>query len=136
MISKKVPHTYIQHGNPRFFALFVPVRSTFEDTEIDAHNFYIFSENGYCWLQMTHVEKSYVLNQLGNGFFKTRHILEVDEPMPAFRDPLVPTDSWIQGSADRGFALETIKESLGLNICYLSEIVREEKALRETEQNE
>ena len=57
--------------------------------------------------------------------------------MPAFRDPLVPTDSWIQGSADRGFALETIKEALGLNLIYLSEIVREEKALRkETEQDE
>ena len=135
MISKKVPHTYIQHGT-RFFALFMRVRSTYEDTEIDAHNFYIFDEKGYCWLQMIHVEKSYVLNGLGNGFFKTRHILEVDEPMPAFRDPLIASDSWIQGSADRGFALETIKESLGLNLTYLSEIVQAEKALRETEQNE
>ena len=129
MISKQVPHTYIQHGT-RFFALFVYVRSTYEDVEIDAHNFYIFDEKGYCWLEMIHVEKSYVLNQLGNGFFKTRYIIEVDEPMPAFRDPLVPTDSWIQGNADRGFALETIKESLGLNICYLSEILSAEKVLR------
>ena len=136
MISKKVPHTYIQHGT-RFFALFVCVRSTYEDTEIDAHNFYIFSENGNCWLEMIHVDKSYVLNQLGNGFFKTRHILEIDEPMPAFRDPLIASDSWIQGSADKGFALETIKNALGLNLAYLSEIVRAEKALRkETEQDE
>ena len=135
MISKKVPHTYIQQGT-RFFALFVYVRSTYENTEIDAHNFYIFSENGNVWLEMIHVDKSYVLNQLGNGFFKTRHIIEVDEPMPAFRDPLIASDSWIQGSADKGFALETIKESLGLNILYLSEIIREEKALRETEQHE
>ena len=101
MISKKVPHTYIQHGT-RFFALFVSVRSAYEDVEIDAHNFYIFSENGNCWLEMIHVEKSYVLNGLGNGFFKTRHIFEVDEPMPAFRDPLIASDSWIQDSADRG----------------------------------
>ena len=136
MISKKIPHTYIQHGT-RFFALFVYVRSTYEDTEIDAHNFYIFSENGNCWTCMIHVDKSYVLNQLGNGdLFKTRHILEVDEPMPAFRDPLIASDSWIQGSADKGFALETIKEALGLNILYLSEIVQAEKALRETEQSE
>lgn len=135
MISKNVPPTYIQHGT-RFFALFVSVRSTYEDTEIDAHNFYVFSESGSCWVEMIHVDKSYVLNQLGNGFFKTRHIIEVDEPMPAFRDPLVPTDSWIQGSADRGFALETLKEALGLNIVYLSEIVREEKALRKEQQNE
>ena len=135
MISKKVPHTYIQDGT-RFYALFMRVQETYEDTEIDAHNFYIFSESGSCWLEMIHVDKSYVLNQLGNGFFKTRHILEVDEPMPAFRDPLVPTDSWIQGSADRGFALETIKEALGLDLTYLSEIVREEKALREEQQSE
>ena len=82
-------------------------------------------------LRLIHVDKSYVLNGLGNGFFKTRHILEVDEPMPAFRDPLVPTDSWIQGSADRGFALETIKEVLDLNLIYLSEIVREESEIGE-----
>lgn len=123
MISKKVPHTYIQHGT-RFYALFMQVQETYEDTKIDAHNFYIFSESGSCWLEMIHVDKTYVLNGLGNGFFKTRHILEVDEPMPAFRDPLIASDSWIQGSADRGFALETIKETLGLNLTcltYLSE---------------
>ena len=140
MISKQVPHTYIQQGI-RFFALFVPVQETFKhegvEKIVDAHNFYVFSENGSCWLEMIHVDKSYVLNQLGNGFFKTRRILEVNEPMPAFRDPLIASDSWIQGSADKGFALETIKESLGLNLTYLSEIVRAEKALREeTEQNE
>ena len=140
MISKQVPHTYIQHGT-RFFALFVYVREIFKregvEKVVDAHNFYIFDENGYCWTSMLHVEKSYVLNELGNGFFNTRWILEITEAEPVVRRPLVASDRWIQGSADRGFALETIKNALGLNITYLIEIVREEKALREeTEQNE
>ena len=54
--------------------------------------------------------------------------------MPAFRDPLIASDSWIQGSADKGFALETIKNALGLNLAYLSEIVRAEKTLRKEQQ--
>ena len=47
MISKQVPHTYIQHGT-RFFALFVYVQETFKQADVekvvDSHNFYIFSE--------------------------------------------------------------------------------------------
>lgn len=135
MISKQVPHTYIQHSI-RFFALFVSVRSTSEGVKRNAHNFYIFDENGFCWLQMIHIEKSYVLDGLGNGFFKTRPILEIEDAHPGFRNPLIESDIWIQGSSDRGFALETIREALGLNITYLREIVRAEKALREEQQKE
>lgn len=123
MISKQVPHTYIQHST-RFFALFVRLRSTDEDTEIDAHNFYIFDEKGYCWLQMIHVEKSYVLNQLGNGFFQTRHILEIEDPLPAYQFPSVDSDAWIQRSIDRGYALEIIREGLGLNLIYLTQLMK------------
>jgi len=128
MISKKVPHTYIQHGI-RFFAMFLPIQSTVLiegiQKRIDAHNFYIFSEAGFCWLEMKHVDIKYVLNQLGTGFFKTRTCIFIDTPIPAYRDPLIVQDPWIQGSADRGYALEAIREGLGLNLTYLSQIFEE-----------
>ena len=125
-ISKNVPHTYIQYGT-RFFGLLFPVQETVKqegvEKVIDAHNFYVFSENGFCWLELIHVDESYVLNQLGNGFFKTRHIIEIDAPMPAYRDPIVETDEWIQGNSDRGYALEIIREGLGLNLTYLKPVL-------------
>ena len=87
MMSKNVPHTYTQHGS-RFFALFLPVREVFKidgvEKIVDAHNFYVFSENGICWLEMIHVDKSYVLDQLGDGFFRTRLVIVIDAPMPAY----------------------------------------------------
>lgn len=125
---KNMQHTYIQHGM-KFFAFIEPVLSKREvDGEIyvtDAHNFYVFDEKGYCWLQMLHVEIRYVMNQLGNGFFKTRVIYTIDEPVDAFRDPIVKSDEWIQGSADKGYALETIRESLGLDFQYLTALMKE-----------
>ena len=75
---------------------------------------------------MIHTNKSRVLNELGNGFFQTRHILEVDEPMPAFRNPLIASDSWIQGSADRGYAVEIIREGLGINFQCLTGLIGKE----------
>ena len=129
MLSENVPHTYIQHGS-RFFALFIPVREVFKidgvEKIVDAHNFYVFSENGICWLEMIHVDKSYVLNQLGDGFFRTRLVIVIDAPMPAYRDPIVASDQWIQGSADRGFALEIIREALGLDFQCLTDLIGKE----------
>lgn len=126
---KNMQHTYIQDGT-KYFAFIEPVRSAYEvgeETHItDAHNFYVFDEKGWCWLQMLHVEITYVMNQLGNGFFKTRTIYTINELVDAFRKPVVGTDEWIQGSADRGFALETIREALGLNLQYLTAIMEED----------
>ena len=120
--------TYTQHGEA-FFAFVEPVSQNQKDgtQPIAAHNFYIFDASGFCWLQMQHVEIKFVLNQLGNGFFKTRTIYTIDTPAEAFRHPIVATDEWIQGVADRGFALETIQNSLGLNLQYLTKIMEIEK---------
>ena len=125
---KNMQHTYIQQGD-KFFAFIEPVLSKQEVGETthitDAHNFYIFDAKGFCWLQMLHVEIKFVLNQLGNGFFKTRVIYTIDAPVDAFRDPIVASDEWIQGSADKGFALETIREALGLDLQYLTALMEE-----------
>ena len=125
---KNMDHTYIQHGI-KFYAFIEPVFSRREvDGEIcviDAHNFYIFDEKGFCWLQMTHVEIKYVMNELGNGFFKARVAYTIDAPVDAIRKPIVRSDEWIQGSADKGYALETIREALGLDIQYLTALMGE-----------
>ena len=133
-ISRKVPHTYIQHG-VRFYAMLIPVQGPLRDTSgaqmwIDAHNWYIFDEYGDCWDNKIHIDRKRILNEYGNGFFKDRVLLEIDAPMPAFRDPLDANTPWIQGSADKGYALETIQQTLGLNITLLREICRAEQELR------
>lgn len=33
---------------------------------------------------------------------------------------IVASDTWINGSADKGYALEIIRETLGLNLEYLT----------------
>lgn len=134
MISKKVPHTYIADG-VRYFALLCPVETELANGKsVQAYNFFIFDEEGYCWLQMIHTTLSFIY-QLGDGVLQTRWVLEV-ENKDWTNTPLVPSDTWIEGQPDRGYALEIIREGLGLNLVYLSEIVREEKALRKEQQNE
>ena len=74
---------------------------------------------------MLHVEIQYVLNELGNGFFKKRIAYTIDDPVSAFRKPIVESDEWIQGSFDKGYALETIREALGLDLQYLTALMEE-----------
>ena len=130
---KKMQHAYIQ-GGEKFYAFIEPVLSKREVGPeefviTDAHNFYLFDAQGYCWLQMIHVELEYVLDHLGNGFFRTRYIYTIDTPVASFRIPTVASDEWIQGSADRGFAIETIRGSLGLNLTYLTRLIEEDSSI-------
>ena len=126
---KNMQHTYRQSGR-KFFAFVVPVFNEREENGerhvVNAHNFCIFDERGWCWLEMLHVDINYVLSQLGNGFFKTRTIYTIDAPIDAFRKPIVENDKWIQGNFDRGYALETIREGLGLNLTYLTGMIKGE----------
>ena len=134
MISKKVPHTYIADGM-RYFALICPVETELASGKsVRAYNFFIFDEEGYCWLQMIHTTQNFIY-QLGNGVLQTRWVLEVQNE-DWTNTPVVPSDEWVNGHADRGYALEILREGLGLNLTYLSGIVREKKALREEQQNE
>ena len=134
-ISRKVPHTYIQHG-VRFYAMLIPVQGPFRDTSgaqmwIDAHNWYIFDEYGDCWDNKIHIDRKRILNEYGNGFFKDRVLLEIDAPMPSLPRPRsMPTPPGSKGSADKGYALETIQQTLGLNITLLREICCAEQELR------
>lgn len=119
-------NTYTQHGK-KFFAFLEPIRSEREvgqETHVtDAHNWYIFDADGWCWDCKRQIDLKLVLNEYGNGFFKERVVYTIDEPVDAFRKPIVETDEWIQGSFDKGYALETIRESLGLNIQYLTQLM-------------
>ena len=120
MISKKVPHTYIQEGI-RYYALIRECEITTENGTVSAVNFYIFDERGYVWLQMTHTTHSFI-NQLGNGLLQDRYVLEADDTTWDTR-PLVDSTEWIEGVPDRGYALEIIREGLGLNLAYLTALM-------------
>lgn len=119
--SENVPHAYIQDGI-RYYALMCEVETTTADgTTISAFNFYVFDEKGYLWLQLTHTMRSFIY-QLGNGLFLQRPILMVDDTTWT-TSPIVGSDTWINGSADRGYAMEIIRESLGLNFGYLTALM-------------
>lgn len=120
-ISKNVPHAYIQDGI-RYYALMREVETTTADgNEIFAFNFYVFDQEGYVWLQVTHTMRSFIY-KLGSGLFLQCPILIVDDATWSTR-PNVESDTWINGSADRGYAMEIICESLGLNFGYLTAIM-------------
>ena len=123
MISKKVPHTYIQEGI-RYYALLRECKITTEDDKsVSAVNFYIFDERGYVWVQMTHTTHAFI-KQFSYEMLENRHVLEVDDTTWDTR-PLVNSDTWIEGVPDRGYALEIIREGLGLNLAYLTALTEE-----------
>ena len=123
MISKKVPHTYIQEGI-RYYALVRECKITTENGKrVTAVNFYIFDESGYVWLQMTHTTHSFI-KKLGNGLFKNCHVLEVDDTTWQTR-PNVESDTWIDGVPDRGYAIEVIRDGLGLSLECLTALMED-----------
>ena len=127
MISKKVPHTYIQDGI-RYYSLICPVETSREDGSlVKAINFYMFDQYGLCWLNITHTTQSFI-NDLGNGLLRTRHVLEVDGTAWDTR-PIVDSDAWIDGSPDRGYAAEAIREGLGLNLKYLTVLMEDKRTI-------
>ena len=133
MISKRVPHTYIADGM-RYFALLCPVEiENVHGKMVQACNFFIFDEEGYCWLQMTHTTHSFIY-QLSNGVLRSRTVLEVQDDRWV-NTPIVPSDEWIDGHPDRGYALEIIREGLGLNLIYLTQLMRE-PTVCESQRNE
>ena len=123
-ISKKVPHAYIQDG-VRYFALIRECRATTAaGRELSAFNFYLFDDEGYVWLQMTHTTRAFI-DQLGGGLFRERWVLEVQDT-PWNRFPIVESDAWIDGSPDRGYAIEGLREGLGINLEYLTTLMNED----------
>lgn len=126
-ISKNVPHTYSQH-NVRFFAFTCPceVINKEEETCERAYIFYIFDEHGYVWFQATHAKHAFV-DEGFRDIFSTRPGITIETPIAWNDRPLVPTDEWIQGSPDRGYALEVVKGALGLNLTYLTQLINDEK---------
>ena len=121
MISKRIPHTYTADG-VRYFTILCPVKTELASGKfVRGYNFFIIDEQGYCWLQMIHTTRSFIY-QLGNGVLRTRTVLEVEDTRWT-NTPLVGSDAWIDGIADRGYALEVIREGLGLNLEYLKSIL-------------
>ena len=120
MISSKVPHTYLQHG-VRYYAIFIPVTYTSETEEIYAHNFFVFDHGGRAWMTLYHTDKEKVLAELGGGILAERRYFEMERPEPAYREPDL-SDEAMEGLAsdpEKGFAVEVLREGLGLDLVYL-----------------
>ena len=124
-ISQNVPHTYIQDGI-RYYALIRKVKTkTAEDTQISAFNFYIFDQEGYAFLQIIHTTHAFIYS-LGNGILRHRTVLEADDTTWDTR-PIIASDTWVNGVPDRGYALEIIREGLGLDLEYLTALMESDK---------
>ena len=118
VISKNVPHSYITNGM-RYFVCLHPVLARTAAKPYRAWNFYIFDEEGYCWAQLIHTTRAFIFQAF--PVLKTKALIEVSAERWA-NVPLVESDMWVQGSPDRGYALEVLREALGLNLTYLTEI--------------
>ena len=130
MISKNVPHAYRQDGVRRFILFRIFSFNGTEGIQKTVANVDIFSEDGYSWFSMTHVELKFVRKFFEYAFSQRESVmfLEVEDPQYE-RFPNVPNDEWIQKVCDRGYALETIREGLGLNLTYLTRIIEEESSV-------
>ena len=128
-ISKKVPHTYIQDGI-RYYALMCFCKTEgAAGQKVSAVNFYIFDQEGYVFLQVIHTSHAFIYS-IGNGILRERSVLEVDNTDWTMI-PIVGSDTWIDGVPDRGYAIEALREGLGLNLEYLTAIMDEDLEDRE-----
>lgn len=135
-ISKNVPHTYIQDGI-RYYAFqkACETRRVADDSasRITAYHFFIFDEDGYCFFQILQTTQAFI-NSIGNGILKQRTVLEADD-LAWSRRPIQESDTWIDGSADRGYAVEIIREALGLNLEYFTAIMNTDMVREKEEGN-
>ena len=124
-ISQNVPHTYIQDGI-RYYALmcFCKTEGT-AGRKVSAINFYVFDQEGYAFLQIIHTTSSFIYS-LGNGILRHRTVLKIDNT-DWTRIPTVASDTWVNGVPDRGYALEIIREGLGLDLEYLTALMESDK---------
>ena len=124
-ISQNVPHTYIQDGI-RYYALmcFCKTESA-AGRKVSAINFYVFDQEGYAFLQIIHTTSSFIYS-LGNGILRHRTVLEIDNTTWD-TCPIIASDTWVNGVPDRGYALEIIREGLGLDLEYLTALMESDK---------
>ena len=120
MISKNVPHTYRQEGVRHFILFRIFSFDVAGVAEKTVANVDIFNEDGCSWFSMTHVELKFVRKFFEYVFSQRESVifLEVEDPQYE-RFPNVPNNAWIQKVCDRGYALETVREGLGLDLVYL-----------------
>jgi len=120
MISKNIPHTYIQNGI-RYFAFLCPVRHS---DDFKAYNFNVFDEEGYSWFQVTHGTLPFI-KSLFPYIFQKRTILEVDE-QEWIRSPIINSDhKMVSGNAEMGYMLEGLREGLGLDLILFKNLLGE-----------
>ena len=123
-ISNNVPHTYIQDGI-RYFALCRNCQTTdVHGKKVKAIHFYVFDEYGWCWLQILHTVDKFI-NQIGYGVFEDRsdRVLAVEDTTWGVRPLIGRLDAWTKDAYDRGYALEVIREGLGLKLEHLTAIM-------------
>lgn len=123
MISNNVPHSYKQ-DDVRHFIFFK--KYPLNDEGVMCANVEIFDASGYSWFSMCHVQLPFVEKFFWDYAFRNRKslfFLEVFDDQKSVV-PNIPSDAWIQGSPDRGYALEILREGLGLNLTYLNQIFR------------
>ena len=80
-------------------------------------------------MQVIHTKHSFIYS-IGNGILRERSVLEVDNTDWTMI-PIVASDTWIDGVPDRGYAIEALREGLGLNLEYLTAIMDEDLEDRE-----
>lgn len=118
MISNNLQHTYIDQGR-KFYAFFMD----FEQADADGKtrkgfHFFCFDQMGYAWMSL-HNTSNQVLRNFSDGIFLQRPAWQADGDLYYWplRQDKIPDEN-----IDVAYALETVREALGLDLEILSKL--------------
>lgn len=129
MISDTRQHTYIDQKR-KFYTFFLNFETPTTEgcgcgfcmeapkEMFKGFHFFCFDQHGYCWFHMYNTTHQ-AIRAFGNGIFLQRPAWEADTDQ-AFYEPL-KQDEWIpKSTTDHAYALETVREAVGLDLVLMS----------------
>ena len=113
-ISEKIPCAYTDPDGMRFYVFMPEVYISKEDPAARSLGFYIFDQDGGLWMQMLSVDRE-VIENFYNGQFFHQPYLTTSEPLNPVRLPVADAEV-TKGNFELGFALDVVRDKLGLDI--------------------
>ena len=125
-ISENMKHTYIAN-KVRHFAFLRPVKYEDDETRVKAYDFFIFDEEGYAWISISHAKIGFLKNIFGY-LFENRTVWTISTHQEWNRSPLPhPDNQLIRGDVDVGYMIESFQGKFGMDIEILRDLDKEMK---------
>ena len=126
MISDTLQHTYIDQGR-KFYTFFLNFAHETEGKTFKGFHFFCFDQYGYCWFSAFNATRQF-LRQIAGGVFLERPGWEANTDQACYTE--LERDTWMPDSSiDVSYALETVRESTGLDLVLLYHGLKKEEGL-------